>query len=453
MWSIHNKQYDFTNFKHPGGPLALSLARDRDCTELFESYHPFSSHDRLKQILAKYEVVGPLEGALPITPACIVEKQMNSVVEAGKKEDKDMPTIITETTTTTNGSSIFDWDTKSEFAKELKAVVGPILKESGTKANGERWAQLAIMLVAVLICLFPFVKGEWWTIVAFPIAYWVLCVNVYHDASHMALSHDWRVNQYATYLFPWFSSPFTWYHQHIIGHHVYTNLEADPDVHHGTVLWRYDATSPWFSWHKWQSFYFIAVWSVVCFSLNFVFDVAFMIRRSYQHVVKMIPVSDERMRWHIAGRFFAFAVTYIWPFCMPQFSWTKAIMFAIIPHTIFSCCFAFFSQVNHLIEETHGQYNKDWYKHQVITSHSFAADSVFWFIFSGGLNFQIEHHLFPGVNHIHLRKIQPIVQQLCEKHNVPYNISSTGLEAIQKYLKHLAKMAIDPNQLEESVSG
>jgi fatty acid desaturase len=85
----------------------------------------------------------------------------------------------------------------------------------------------------------------------------------------------------------------------------------------------------------------------------------------------------------------------------------------------------------------HGRIERDWYKHQVTTSHTFAPKSLICFIFTGGLNLQIEHHLFPGLNSWHLRIIQPVVQEVCEKHSVPYNLSNTLLGALSKHLYHM----------------
>ena len=80
---------------------------------------------------------------------------------------------------------------------------------------------LALLFLATLPAVF---RGELWTLLAMPLTYWVLGVNTFHDASHFALSRDWRVNSLATYLGWYFSSPLEWYHQHVIGHHVYANI-------------------------------------------------------------------------------------------------------------------------------------------------------------------------------------------------------------------------------------
>ena len=78
----------------------------------------------------------------------------------------------------------------------------------------------------------------------------------------------------------------------------------------------------------------------------------------------------------------------------------------------------------------------DYYKHQVLTSHSFTGTNAFtaWFtfLFTGGLNLQIEHHLFPTVNHCHLPYIQQIVKDVCKKHDVFYHESKSWGHAMEK---------------------
>jgi fatty acid desaturase len=414
MWYIHGKQYDLNNFKHPGGPIALDIAKNRDATELFQSYHPFSPH--IQKILSKYEVKPPV-----LTEETTIVKQQD-------------------------GKPMFDWENESEFVKDLKSQVRPIIQQYGKYADGTRWFQLIVLTLVTLALFKPFIDGYWWSLFVFPLAVWLITVNAFHDASHLSISKDWRINTLVMYLFPWFSSPTTWFHQHIIGHHVYTNLDQDPDLHHGELLWRFNPQTKFRPWFRFQVYYLIAIWGIVAVSLAFVFDFTFMFRKSYHNVVKSMELSDRRRKLHYFGRFVTFIMIYVWPFFMSSYSWPKAIAWAIVPHSIFAICFSFSSQLNHLIDDSISKFSSDWYAHQAMTSHSYAPQSLFWFIATGGLNLQIEHHLFPGVNGWKLRRIQPIVQQCCEKHGIPYNLSATGSIAFQKHVQHLMNMAIDPKK-------
>jgi len=98
------------------------------------------------------------------------------------------------------------------------------------------------------------------------------------------------------------------------------------------------------------------------------------------------------------------------------------------------------TQINHISDdimihrESKVQRQESWSVHQVLTAQDFAQDSYFWWIIGGGLNFQIEHHLFPGVNHEHLPKLVPIVKRLCEKHGIRYVCEPDYTAALVKYI-------------------
>jgi len=417
MWYINGKTYDLNNFNHPGGPIALSLGKEpnKDATGLFRSYHPFSLA-KAEAVLNKYEV-----------------KAAGNDAEPKSKEQLEE-------------EAVFDWNTKSEFFEELKGIVSPILKKSGTKATWGRWGQIVALMLITWASSIPFLHGNYLALILFPLLLWMSAVNILHDATHFALSMNWRVNHYWSYMFPWFTSPFTWYHQHVIGHHIYTNIHRkDPDMHHGTYLWKYHEKARWYNWYRWQRYYVWFVWTNMMMSLAFLIDFVFFLKGNYHKVVKMMPISKNRRRLHHAVRFLTFFTIYVWPFFNPHLSWSKAFIWSVIPYGIIGYCFAFSSQLNHITGDNQGQFSKDWYKHQVMTSHTFAPDSLFWFLFTGGLNLQIEHHLFPGVNHWHLRTLQPIVYQMCKKHNVNYNLSDTAWIALKKHLDHLDQMALGPD--------
>jgi len=401
-WFINNKAYDLTKFEHPGGPVALGLGRGRDATQLFYSYHPFSLN-KAEAILRKYEVKSIPEDQVAHT-------------------------------------KLFDWHTKSDFFEQLRREVKKALPKD-VKAPFERWVQIGIMAVVSIIFSYYYILGHWWALIAAPLSMWVLGVNTFHDASHFALSNDWRINAFFTYPFPWFSSPFTWYHQHVIGHHCYTNVhKEDPDLHHSARLWRYTRRSRWFSHYKWQCYYLFLVWMMITTSLAFIIDALFFLKGSYHGVVKMMRITRTRFWAHVLGRLIALVVVFLWPYFVYESMW-KAYIWSVVPNMIFGLSFSLSSQLSHLTNENIDEFSSEWHKHQVMTSHTFCPDSLFWFFFTGGLSLQIEHHLFPGVNHWHLRTIQPIVQRVCQEHGINYTMSSTMTEAFQKHMTLLDELS------------
>merc|ERR1712000_214532 len=110
----------------------------------------------------------------------------------------------------------------------------------------------------------------------------------------------------------------------------------------------------------------------------------------YNKSVAMMEITRGRLLMHWGGRAFTYWMCHIWPFML-------------VPVGIVSLCFMLSSQVNHLTPDNIDKYDSDFYKHQVLTGHTFGVKSYLTFLFTGGLNFQIEHHLFPCVNHCHHR--------------------------------------------------
>ena len=77
---------------------------------------------------------------------------------------------------------------------------------------------------------------------------------------------------------------------------------------------------------------------------------------------------------------------------------------------------------------------------QVATTQDYATDSWFWTVFTGALNHQTTHHLFPGIIQSHYPKITPIVKQTCEEFGLQYHYVGTTQEALDCHIKHLKRL-------------
>ena len=125
-----------------------------------------------------------------------------------------------------------------------------------------------------------------------------------------------------------------------------------------------------------------------------------------------------------------------------RFSKFKGILFVIVPYLIFSLCVMLNTQLTHNNHYCTKHYSKDWYRHQILTSSNFSTNNIFVTIFSGYLNYQIEHHLFPYVNHCHLPKIHTIVKKISTKYNIQYYEAKNYLIAIDNYYKYIYSISI-----------
>lgn len=341
---------------------------------------------------------------------------------------------------------MFNWhdDKVNGFQNELRAEVRQFFKEKGvdSKVSNTRLTQLflALAFTCVLTVKYYWGQGAPWALVVVPVLWWLLMVNAFHDASHYALSRNLWITAFWQYLFPFFTSPTTWDHQHVIAHHVYTNIhKLDPDLNHGLPVFR---MHPHFRWKWMYNFQIVMVWfvwAVATFWLCNVYDSFGIVTGMYHGVLRYQRLSSLRMAMHIFGRLFALYIIFAFPYTLGYSAGTSFLM-GLSFTVIFSFCFMMTTQVNHFCEELliHRESGKQvassWSVHQVLTAQDFAHDSLFWWVFSGGLNYQIEHHLFPGVNHEHLPHIKPIVKRLCQKYGIVYLYEPTYTDVLTKYL-------------------
>ena len=94
--------------------------------------------------------------------------------------------------------------------------------------------------------------------------------------------------------------------------------------------------------------------------------------------------------------------------------------------------------------DANGVIHADWAVHELRTTADVARNNLFlnWYI--GGLNFQIEHHLFPNICHVHYRKIAPIVESTAREFNVSYNLKISFLEALRSHIRRLKLLGRQP---------
>jgi linoleoyl-CoA desaturase len=97
------------------------------------------------------------------------------------------------------------------------------------------------------------------------------------------------------------------------------------------------------------------------------------------------------------------------------------------------------------------QVPRPWVEHQIETTVDFARDSRLLAWYLGGLNFQIEHHLFPKISHVHYPALAPIVEQVCREHGVRYFAHPTLWAGIRSHLRQLHAMGKRPQPQAEAV--
>jgi len=456
LWQVHGRYYDLSEFvkSHPGGIEAIELGRGRDCTALFESYHPFTNKHR-----------------------SVLQKYYSSASFANKDENND-----NTTTTTTNESDVVQ--NPDLFYEVLKKRVEEHLKQTGITEDPEYyrtapWTRIVyyvFVFVGVLLGLYGHCYvGSMWASLGLGLFGWLLGA-LGHDAGHFAVGHQSFWNEYGVWGMSFLCNPIMWQHQHTFAHHSHTNeVDADPDLHHFTVLLKVHRSfekDPKYQNQK-HGWYVILAYTFVVFGTCVWIPIDLWSTGFLYGIVEWTdrhrPLRAIGMLLHLSLYVIGLLVLPFWV-CETWYYALRNVLFLLWTSGLL---FGFFSQVNHLNEasltadcHTRQQQqqprlrrihnpksndttttaevfdlNSSWAVAQIETANNFAPLSSFWHVLSNGLNLQIEHHLFPSINHSHLSKIVPVVKRTCDEFQIQYKCYDTWKDVMGATLEWLSCIA------------
>mmetsp|Transcript_4341 Transcript_4341/g.13267 ORF Transcript_4341/g.13267 Transcript_4341/m.13267 type:complete len:533 (-) Transcript_4341:105-1703(-) len=423
VWIVHGKAYDLRSFvdHHPGGAHAISLGRGIDCTELFESYHPFT--DVPRKALKLYEVKMPAEA--PLGP-----------------------------------SGLFDWESTPLYT-DIKAAVRRHFSPRGdetdhevqanSKATWFAWAQHLVGLALTTWAFGQWCRGSLLAVVHFPLLYWVVCSDLMHNGSHFAMSTRPAVNTVCSYIGSLHIQHHLWAIQHVVGHHVHTNMHGlDPDLHHFTHEREEEAMVPGYRSHpkhdylpKYRRFWKFALWiqsgatTLALALVNvplYVGERAVLVTKVPERFIASIKF-DRALLCLLLG-----AVL-----CYHGVAWgTFRLFWSWVVHGL---AFNVFSQMSHVNEESmeaseaylaeRKLEKNEWAVHEMLSALDYSCDSFFWRTASSNLNQQMCHHVLPSVHPVHYPALRQLLIPICRQHGVDYEgrSSNTFLGALGKYLR------------------
>lgn len=263
-------------------------------------------------------------------------------------------------------------------------------------------------------------------------------VNIQHDANHGAFSSKPFVNEIMGYTLDFFgASSYIWKQTHVGGHHIHTNHDKDPDIRTSDPdVRRITQNDTWRWYHKYQYVYLPILYSFLSIKSCFIDDFIALKDGKVGHVnIKPMSKHDKTMFWTFKMMYFTLYVFI--PLSMMNF-WTYTIHMTCSELTT-GAVLANLFQVAHVTPESTFWHSNSkqigWAEKQVMSSCDFAPGNMFWTHVSGGLNHQVIHHLFPGVNHCHYPRLWKIVQKICKKHDIQYTYYDTYSEALSAHYK------------------
>lgn len=268
-------------------------------------------------------------------------------------------------------------------------------------------------------------------------------VNVSHDALHGSYSSNAVVNRVLGYTYDVLGlSSWVWKITHNYNHHIFTNIHGmDHDIDKAILL-RFSPNDKLYPFHYYQNWYIFFLYTLTGLNWIWFSDYAFYFRESK----KRLPPSDE------AFLFFFFKLLNLLifvavPLAVIPLPWWQILIGYACMQMAGGFTVALIFQLAHLVENVDfpepdkaGVMQNSWGLHEIATTSNFATDNPLINFFCGGLNFQIEHHLFPQVCHIHYRNISKIVRKTIEDYGLPYHENLTFSAAVLSHLRLLKKL-------------
>lgn len=265
--------------------------------------------------------------------------------------------------------------------------------------------------------------------------------NISHDALHGAYSANSKVNKCLGYSFDMIgASSFVWRVTHNLRHHVYTNIPGyDQDIDKAILL-RLSPADPLYSFHRYQHLYAPVLYCLLGFNWILYTDYKWL----WEERFCCKPSIGDFFALFLFKLFNA-ALTLILPFVF--LPWQHALLGCFVMYVVGGFSLALIFQLSHVVDnvdygwpDEQGTIQSQWALHEMMTTSNFACQSytLSWLV--GGLNFQIEHHLFPHFCHSHYRHIAPIVQKVAREMSVPYHFHATFFQALRSHFRHLKNL-------------
>jgi linoleoyl-CoA desaturase len=278
-------------------------------------------------------------------------------------------------------------------------------------------------------------------------------LSVMHDANHGAYSKRKWVNSMLGYSLNLIgSSAFNWKIQHNVLHHTFTNVhDEDEDISPRGAL-RLSPHSKWKWAHKFQHFYAWFLYGLMTITWMVVKDFTRLAKYQKNGFVKKSKASITQ-EWIILITTKLVYVGYIFvvPLAFTSLAWWQILIGIFTMHYIAGFVLAIIFQPAHVIDGTefplpnsNHELENNWAIHQMLTTTNFGNKSKWFSWFVGGLNFQIEHHLFPTVCHVHYKRISGIVQETASEFEIPYKNASSFFHALKGHAKLLHQLGTKP---------
>ena len=340
-----------------------------------------------------------------------------------------------------------------DFYNELRNRVNQYFEDTKQAPTGNwKLFSKAIVLISLHVIFYTllvfFTPNAW---IALP-----MCVilgltttgigfNIMHDGNHGSFSKNKNLNAVAGFTLNILGgNDFMWRMKHNVLHHSFTNVDGVDDDIEIKPFMRMCTTQERYWWHRFQAFYFVLLYSLLYVLWMFFFDY----KKYFTNKINGFEVPKMSVGQHISfwgGKAASYVLFLIIPILMVGVADTLIgfSVFVFVTGFLISIIFQLAHAVEHADFPAVNDENKienEWAIHQVQTTANFATRNRLVTWFCGGLNYQIEHHLFPKVSHIHYPNIAKIVKETCNEYGISYNEFPRFRTAVFSHIRLLHQM-------------
>jgi linoleoyl-CoA desaturase len=347
-----------------------------------------------------------------------------------------------------------------KFFRTLNSRVNNYFKENNIQKTGNSKLYLKTLI------MFAIFLTPYFLILTLNMPFWVYLLmtivigigmagvgmNVMHDGNHGSYSNISWINKFmggSIYILA--GNVYNWQVQHNVLHHTYTNIPGhDEDLDAGRVI-RFTKDAKWYSFHRFQQYYSVFLYGLLTF--NWAITTDFKQMKSYlKRKLSYGEAKSPKILWTtlLITKTIYFSIWLVLPMLI-GITWWKVLVGFFVMHYTAGLILSIVFQLAHVVKETtnpvpniEGEIENTWAIHQLFTTTNFAPKN--WIInwYTGGLNHQIEHHIFPNISHVHYGKISKIVKETAIECNLPYYEYKTFRSAVIAHFKHLKELGMKP---------
>jgi len=407
--------YDITAWfpSHPGGQDSLRYGAGRDITEIFLQYHPTSALG----VLSKYQV--------------------------GVLSTRELP--------------VFDYESSS-FYPDLKARIYGYFREKklDSKHYPTVWLRYLFAWTVVAVAFYfqnTLGAESFWIGAMFAALHGYGAAfsgfHCLHDSCHFAITHNplvWKVLGYFHDCLIGVSNV-VWTYQHVFGHHPYTNIDgADPDIQTAEVdMRRIKKWQKWFSPYVFQHLYAPVLYGFLVWK-NRISDFDILFGNRMNGSIRVNRLTREQVVCFWLAKTFWFVTNIVIP--LQYLPISTLCVYMTISDFFISYYLALTFQANHVVDEVIWPrpdpktmvVPMDWAEMQMKTTQDYGHGNWFVTFFSGALNYQVTHHLFPGIQQIYYPEIAPIVKEVAAEHGIEYLCLDGLKSAVSSHFSFLKEM-------------